>query len=74
MKLYIEPAYNIEQIYKTMEKVAGMNWWIPSVNGKFLLGVAEIVGLIGGKAVGIHPERVKKLMICTNINGVKFKK
>ena len=68
-----EPAYNIEQICETMKKATGMNSWIPSVNGKFLMGVAAIVGPIGGKVVGIHPARVKKLMISTNINGDKLK-
>ena len=58
-----EPAYNIEQICETMKKATGMNSWIPSVNDKFLMGVAAIVGPIGGKAVGIHPARVKKISI-----------
>jgi hypothetical protein len=43
------------------------------VNGKLLMGVARIVGPIGGKKVGIHPDRVKKLMISTNISGKKLK-
>ncbi len=68
-----EPAYNIEQICETMKKATGMNSWIPSVNDKFLMGVAAIVGPIGGKAVGIHPARVKKIMVSTNINGDKLK-
>ena len=68
-----EPAYNIEQICETMKKATGMNSWNPSVNGKFLMFVARIVGPLGGKAVGIHPARVKKLMISTNINGDKLK-
>ena len=68
-----EPAYNIEQICETMKKATGMNSWIPSVNGKFLMGVAAIVGPIGGKTVGIHPARVKKLMVSTNIDGNKLK-
>ena len=33
---------------------------------------ATILGPIGGKAVGIHPARVKKLMISTNICGKKL--
>ena len=68
-----EPAYNIEQICETMKKATGMNSWIPSVNGKFLMGVAAIVGPIGGKTVGIHPARVKKLLVSTNIDGNKLK-
>lgn len=68
-----EPAYNIEQICEAMKKATGMKGYIPSVNGKFLMGVAAVVGPLGGKVVGIHPARVKKLMISTNINGEKLR-
>lgn len=68
-----EPAYNIEQICEAMKKATGMKRVIPTVPGKLLLVVASIVGPIGGKVVGIHPARVKKLMISTNINGDKLK-
>lgn len=69
-----EPAYNIEQICEAMKKATGMvNNWIPRVNGKLLMGVAAVVGPVGGKVVGIHPARVKKLMVSTNINGEKLK-
>ena len=68
-----EPAYNIEQICEAMKKATGMKRVIPTVPGKLLLLVASIVGPLGGKAVGIHPARVKKLMISTNINGDKLK-
>ena len=68
-----EPAYNIEQICEAMKKATGMKRVIPTVPGKLLLVVASIVGPLGGKAVGIHPARVKKLMISTNINGDKLK-
>jgi nucleoside-diphosphate-sugar epimerase len=68
-----EPAYNIEQICEAMKSATGMKRWVPTVPGKPLMVVAAIVGLIGGKAVGIHPARVKKLMISTNINGDKLK-
>ena len=33
---------------------------------------AKILGPIGGKKVGIHPDRVKKLMVSTNISGKKL--
>lgn len=68
-----EPAFNIEQICEAMKKATGMKGYIPSVNGKFLMGVAAVVGPLGGKVVGIHPARVKKLMISTNINGEKLR-
>ena len=57
-----------------MKKATGMEkHFIPTVNGKFLLVIASIVGPLGGKVVGIHPARVKKLMVSTNISGEKLK-
>lgn len=67
-----EPAFNIQQICETMQKAIGMQRYIPLIPGGFLMLVAKIVGPIGGKKVGIHPDRVKKLMISTNICGKKL--
>jgi nucleoside-diphosphate-sugar epimerase len=67
-----EPAYNIEQICTTMQKATDMKRWIPLVPGGLLMAVARILGPIGGKKVGIHPDRVKKLMVSTNISGKKL--
>jgi hypothetical protein len=33
---------------------------------------AGIIGNLGGKKLGIHPARVKKLMVSTNICGKKM--
>lgn len=68
-----EPAYTIEQIVNAMGSATGLKTWVPLIPGKLLMGVAKVVGPIGGKAVGIHPARVKKLMISTNINGDKIR-
>lgn len=67
-----EPAYNIEQICTTMQKATEMKRFIPLIPGGLLMMVARILGPIGGKKVGIHPDRVKKLMISTNICGKKL--
>ena len=67
-----EPAYNIEQICETMKKATGLKYKIPLIPGGMLMTAATILGPIGGKAVGIHPARVKKLMISTNICGKKL--
>ena len=67
-----EPAYKIEQICEAMKKATGLNRKIPKVNGKLLMGAAKVLGPIGGKKVGIHPDRVKKLMVSTNISGKKL--
>ena len=67
-----EPAYSIEQICDTMMKSTGMKRHIPLIPGGLLMTAARIIGPIGGKKVGIHPARVKKLMVSTNISGKKL--
>lgn len=68
-----EPAYTIEQICEAMKASTDLQGRkIPKVNGKLLMVAARVLGPIGGKKVGIHPERVKKLMVSTNISGSKL--
>lgn len=68
-----EPAFTIEQICEAMKTSTDLHGRkIPKVPGKLLMGVARVVGPIGGKKVGIHPDRVKKLMVSTNISGKKL--
>ena len=67
-----EPAYNIEQICETMKNATGLKYKIPLIPGGLLMTAATILGPIGGKKVGIHPARVKKLMVSTNICGKKL--
>lgn len=67
-----EPAYTIQQICETMQKVTGMKRHIPLIPAGLLLTAATILGPIGGKKVGIHPARVRKLMVSTNICGQKL--
>lgn len=67
-----EPAYNIEQICETMKNATGLKYRIPLIPGGLLMTAATILGPIGGKKVGIHPARVKKLMVSTNICGKKL--
>lgn len=68
-----EPAYTIEEICEAMKSATGLKRHIPLIPGGLLMTVATILGPIGGKKVGIHPARVKKLMVSTNINGTKLK-
>ncbi len=68
-----EPAYTIEQICTTMQKATGMKRRIMLIPSGLLMFAAKILGPIGGKKIGIHPERVKKLMISTNICGRKLR-
>lgn len=67
-----EPAYNIQQTCETMQKATGMKRHIPLIPGGLLMAVARVLGPLGGKKVGIHPDRVKKLMVSTNICGKKL--
>lgn len=66
-----EPAYTIEQICNSMMNATGMNSKIPCVNANLLLFVAKVCAPFLGKK-GIHPDRVKKLMVSTNISGKKL--
>lgn len=69
-----EPAYTIQQICEAMQTATGMKRHIPLVPAKLLILAANVLGPIGGKEVGIHPARVKKLMLSTNISGKKMVK
>ncbi len=67
-----EPAYTIEQICHAMQHATGMQRHIPLIPSWLLMTAARILGPIGGRKVGLHPARVKKLMISTNICGKKL--
>ncbi len=69
-----EPAFNIQQICETMQKSIGMKRHIMCIPSWVLIPAAYILGPIGGKKVGIHPARIKKLMVSTNISGEKLAK
>ena len=60
-----EPAYTIEQIVATMNKVTGLN------RTALLMPAAAVIGCLGAP-MGICPARVRKLMVSTNICGKKL--
>ena len=66
------PAYNIEQIVDAIKKVTGLKRKIIKINASLLTFAASIISALGGKKVGIHPARIKKLMISTNISSKKL--
>lgn len=68
-----EPAFTIEEISNSMMKATGMQRRIFEVPSGVLKFAAGIIGVFGGKSIGIHPDRVKKLMISTNVSGEKMK-
>ena len=67
-----EPAYNIQQICETMQAATCMKRHVPCIPGSLLKFAAAILGPSGGKKIGLPPDRVKKLMISTNICGKKL--
>lgn len=68
-----EPAYTIEQICEAMKEATGLSGRrIPTVPSWMLMSAAAVLGPLGGKKLGIHPARVKKLMVSTNISGKKL--
>lgn len=68
-----EPAYTIEKICREMQKATRMKRHIPLVPAWVLMTAAVVLMPFGGKKLGLHPARVKKLMISTNISGKKLK-
>ncbi|MEG0523160.1 MAG: NAD(P)-dependent oxidoreductase [Erysipelotrichaceae bacterium] len=67
-----EPAFSIEQICIQMQEATGMKRHIPVVPSSLLMFAATILGALGGKRIGLHPDRVRKLMVSTNITGKKL--
>jgi nucleoside-diphosphate-sugar epimerase len=68
------PAPSIEQIVQTMNKTTGLNHFIPCIPKTPLIMLAGIAGMFGGLGFGICPERVRKLMVSTNVSGEKLSK
>lgn len=72
------PVPTIEKICGTISEVTGVSMPGIVVPGWMLKAVAAIIyntgAAFGMKFNGIHPDRVKKLMISTNINGAKLSK
>ena len=66
-----EPAYTIEQIVATMNKVTGLNRTAPLIPAWILMPAAAGIGCLGAP-MGICPARVRKLMVSTNICGKKL--
>lgn len=66
-----EPAYTIEEIVKTMKKVAGLKQAVPYIPNSLIMPAAFCAKMVGSP-MGICPARVKKLQISTNICGKKM--
>lgn len=70
------PCYTIEEICKVIANVTGVKESKLTIPGRILKAAAYTINgfgkLIGKPFDGIHPDRVKKLMVSTNINGQKL--
>ena len=70
------PCYSIEEICKTMAKVTDAKepkLTVPACVLNMAASTIHLLGKVIGKPFdGIHPDRVKKLMVSTNINGQKL--
>lgn len=69
-----EPALTTQQICETIKlelNIKRRTFVIPSY---ILLFISALLAPVLGKTIGIHPQRVKKLMISTNISGTKMQK
>lgn len=75
VKLYnftYEPAYTIKEIVEAMSAVIGKKPPRLVISGPLMILGAKILGAVGFSRLGIHPERIKKLMVSTNISGKKI--
>lgn len=66
-----EPAYTIEQIVEHMKASAGIKRRIFKIPSWMLMAAAYMAKL-AGSPMGICPERVRKLMVSTNICGKRM--
>ena len=67
-----DPAYPIDRICNVMTQATGIKRNIPLLPSGLLMTAAVILYPLGGRKLGIHPARVKKLMVSTNISGKKL--
>lgn len=67
-----EPAYTIEQICETTKEILNVKRKIYVLPAFIMLTAASVLKPLFGKSIGIHPQRVRKLMTSTNISGIKL--
>lgn len=68
-----EPAYSIKQISEQIAEVTDCKKPTTLIPSKILKIAAWSLKSFGLSSLGIHPDRVKKLMTSTNISGAKLK-
>lgn len=68
---YPEPP-TIEEIVNAMKSVCGIRKRVPTIPAGILRKAATVLGALDSVGLGIHPDRVRKLMVSTNISGKKL--
>ncbi|MCR9249726.1 MAG: SDR family oxidoreductase [bacterium] len=66
------PCPTIKEIADSISDVTNSPKVKVVLNAKLLLLAAGILGKLGFSKMGIHPDRVKKLMVSTNVSGEKL--
>ena len=59
----------IEEIVETVKKVTGIRKHVPLIPAWMLNRAAGVLGALDAVGLGFHPDRVKKLMVSTRIDG-----
>ena len=67
-----DPTPSIKEIVEVICSVTGSKAPTMVVNGTLLHFLAAVLEKVGGKKFGIHPDRVRKLMVSTNISAGKL--
>lgn len=68
----VYPALTVEQICEIMKQMTEMKKHTFLMPGWILKITASLLSPFGGKKIGLHPDRVNKLMVSTNVSGQKM--
>ncbi|MDY5778676.1 MAG: NAD(P)-dependent oxidoreductase [Succinivibrionaceae bacterium] len=68
-----EPAYTVEEICESIKETLSIKRHTFVIPSFVLLFSSYLLLPFFGKKIGIHPQRVRKLMVSTNISGLKMK-
>ncbi|MDR1541548.1 MAG: hypothetical protein LBU32_26870 [Clostridiales bacterium] len=67
-----EPPPSVSRICESIKMVAGMKRRTLLIHGWLLMAAASCAAHLGELGLGIHPDRIRKVMESTNISGRKL--
>jgi hypothetical protein len=67
-----EPTPTVEAICLAIKGATGIKRPTPLVPAWILMLAAVCAAPFGGRRLGLHPDRVKKLMVSTNVSGKRL--